>query len=742
MRPRLLLRCFAVAGVLTGGSIMLQLLPARASGSGAAERVSVDSAGAQGSGESYLSRSSTGTPEVGAISYSPIGAASSLASFDSVSNLILPTPSYTPTPIVPWPTPAPAGATQRVSVDSSGAQGNGASSSPSFSAGGRYVAFTSEATNLVPGDTNVSPDVFVHDRSNGVTERVSVDSTGVQGNSISASPSISADGRYVAFGSGATNLVAGDTNLKDDVFVHDRVAGTTELVSLDSTGVQGNGMSLAPSISADGRYVAFWSFASNLVPGDTNATYDVFVHDRVTGATERASVGSAGAQGNSGSYDPSISAGGRCAPVMAYASYLVPGDTNATRDVFVHDRVTGTTERVSVDSAGAQGNNSSDWPSISADGRYVAFDSWASNLVPGDANATDDIFVRDRVTGVTERVSVDSAGAEGNTGGDRPSISADGRYVSFHSVASNLVPEDTNATWDIFVRDRCMDGSCVATPTATPTPPATATIPPATPTIPLATPTIPPTATHTPNPAGDADGDGVIDAADNCATVPNADQANSDANFIDLHVYGKLFDDTTVVNSDNEGDACDFDIDNDGIPNDVEAVVGVVSPPGYCPSATGTTNPLLSDTDDDMVLDSAECVMGTNPVSAASKPPAAPTGDTDHDGLTDAFEAFIGTNPALVDTDSDILLDGVEYKGYSSNPLVLDTDLDGCSDGREAASVNADVKVNSLDMVAVASHFGPRTSGKYIKDFDVNRDGNINSIDMLIQAKLFTSLPC
>ena len=241
----------------------------------------------------------------------------------------------------------------------------------------------------------------------------------------------------------------------------------------------------------------------------------------------------------------------------------------------------------------------------------------------------------------------------------------------------------------------------------------------------------------------DSDGDGVSDATDNCPSIANPAQTNTDGNFIDLHVFGKLFDDITAVFSDNEGDACDAEIDNDGISNTIEAEVG---PAGayhpWCTGATGPTNPLLSDTDDDLVLDGAECAMGTDPLDAASKPPAAPPGDTDHDGLTDAFEATIGTNPALVDTDGDRLLDSVDYKGYQSNPLDIDTDGDACPDGREAASVNADVKVNSLDMVAVASHFGPRTSGKYIKDFDVNKDGNINSIDMLIQAKLFTSLPC
>ncbi len=239
------------------------------------------------------------------------------------------------------------------------------------------------------------------------------------------------------------------------------------------------------------------------------------------------------------------------------------------------------------------------------------------------------------------------------------------------------------------------------------------------------------------------DGDAIAGASDNCPFDSNVAQANRDGNFIDLHVFGKLFDDITVVVSDNLGDICDPDIDNDGLLNEVEPEVAPAgNEHGRCESASAPLDPMLSDTDDDMVLDGAECAMGTDPANAASKPPAAPAGDTDHDGLTDAFEATIGTNPALVDTDGDRLLDSVDFKGYMSSPLALDTDGDVCPDGREAASVNADVKVNSLDMVAVASHFGPRTSGKYIKDFDVNKDGNINSIDMLIQAKLFTSLPC
>ncbi len=331
--------------------------------------------------------------------------------------------------------------TTRVSVDSAEAQSNDDSYYPSVSADGRYVAFASNASNLVPGDTNGSTDVFVRDRHAGTAERVSVKS---------GSPSISADGRYVAFDSFASDLVPGDTNDAVDVFVHDRSSGTTERVSVDSAGAQGNLPSFGPSISSDGRYVAFKSGASNLVPMDTNGQQDVFVHDRWSGATERMSVDSAGTQGNGhSSYitSPSISADGCCVAFDSRASNLVPGDTNGVEDVFVHDLATGSTERVNVDSGGGQGNNFSRGPSISADGRYVAFEN---NVFGGDFG----IFVRDRWTGVIEPVSVDSAGVLGNDPSSRASISSDGRYVAFDSGASNLVPGDTTFRYDVFVHDR------------------------------------------------------------------------------------------------------------------------------------------------------------------------------------------------------------------------------------------------------------------------------------------------
>ncbi|HEV8111507.1 MAG TPA: hypothetical protein VGR31_01900 [Planctomycetota bacterium] len=351
-----------------------------------------------------------------------------------------------------------SGVTECVSVASGGALGAAACSSPSISFYGRYAAFSSYSDNLAPGDTNTCLDVFVRDRQLGTTERVSVNSGGGQSNrdcGVNAT-SISADGRYVAFDSVADNLVAGDVGAWVDVFVHDRQTGVTERVSVDSSGGAGNGDSGTSglAISADGRCVVFMSSAFSLVPGDTNGSVDVFVHDRQTGVTERVSVDSGGIQGNGDSSYPSISGDGRYVAFSSAASNLVPGDTNSAYDVFVHDRQLGTTERASVDSGGAQGNFASTNPVLSTDGSCVAFLSVANNLVAGDSNGHEDVFVHERLTGATERVSVSSAGVQTNSSSYVPSISADGRYVAFDSLATNLVPLDTNGYGDVFVRSR------------------------------------------------------------------------------------------------------------------------------------------------------------------------------------------------------------------------------------------------------------------------------------------------
>jgi len=349
------------------------------------------------------------------------------------------------------------GQTTRVSVTSDGGPANGDSSSPAISADGRYLAFASEATDLVSDDTNGFDDVYLHDRLTGETTRVSLSSAGTEGNSWSRFPAISANGRYVAFLSQASDLVSDDSNNYDDVYLHDRVTGQTERVSLSSGGSGGNGgpaMLSGPSISADGRYVAFHSEASNLVAGDNNSCEDIFVHDQLTGETERVSLSSDGVEGDSWSTSPSISADGRYVAFISWASNLVSGDSNDTDDVYLHNRGTGETERVSLSSDGVEGDSWSTSPSISADGRYVAFASRASNLVSEDNNGNEDIFVRHQSTGQTERISLSSDGTEGNGDSDAPSISADGRYVAFASGASNLASGDSNGNEDILVRDR------------------------------------------------------------------------------------------------------------------------------------------------------------------------------------------------------------------------------------------------------------------------------------------------
>lgn len=346
------------------------------------------------------------------------------------------------------------GTIERVSLTSSGGQSNNTSYFCSMSDSAALVAYASYASNIVPGDTNSRQDIFVRNRVSGQVERVSVSSTGAQANDDSWGGGISSDGRYVVFYSYAGNLVTDDTNSTGDVFVRDRQTGETSRLSLSSSGAQGNGTSYAPVTSADGRFVAFYSDASNLVPGDTNAKTDIFVRDRQTNETTRVSVASNGAQSDGSCNGLVISRDGRYVVFGCTATTLVPSDTNKKHDVFVHDRVTSQTTRVSVSSTGQECNNDS-WPvSVSADCRFVAFLSIASNLVTGDTNRQGDIFIHQRETGITTRVSVDSTGKQGNNASRQAALSGDGRYVAITSLASDLVPGDTNGYHDVFVHDR------------------------------------------------------------------------------------------------------------------------------------------------------------------------------------------------------------------------------------------------------------------------------------------------
>jgi Tol biopolymer transport system component len=400
-------------------------------------------------------------------------------------------------------TTAVASGITRVSVDSAGNQANNGTDFPELSGDGRYVVFSGFASNLVAGDTNNSNDVFVRDLATGITTRVSVDSGEMQANGSSGLASISTDGRYVVFASSASNLVAGDTNNAEDVFVRDLVAGTTTRVgvlgqaSIPQISADGRyvvfvgkgldifvhdmvtntttqaGVDVQPDISADGRYVVFQSSAGNLVPGDTNGVRDVFVRDMIAGTTIRVSVDSAESQATGGnSFEPQISGDGRYVVFESNATNLIIGDTNGSSDIFVRDLVNGTTVRASVDSTGLQGNGGSNHASISSDGRYVVFQSDASNLVAGDSNARQDIFMHDLLTGTTTRLSVDSAGGQANHHSLIPTVSADGSQVAFASNATNLVTNDTNGIGDIFVAQRPLQWNEIAIDVASPDPAA------------------------------------------------------------------------------------------------------------------------------------------------------------------------------------------------------------------------------------------------------------------------------
>ena len=355
-----------------------------------------------------------------------------------------------------------------MSVSSGGVTGNNNSQKPSISGDGRYVVFVSTATNLVAGDTNGVMDVFLRDVIAKTTTRVSVATNGNEGNAESSTwsvPSISSDGRYVAFYSAASNLVAGDTNGFYDVFLRDAISNTTTRISMASNGDQSNGNSQFPTLSSDGRFVAYWSEASNLAPG-VDQRYEIYAYDRQTGVTEHISIGAAGVLANNASSGvPSISTDGRFVTFSSSASNLIAGDTNGFDDIFVRDRLSRETTRVSIDSSGVQANSSSNSPRISADGRFVAYESMASNLVAGDTNTQGDVFLHDRLMGETTRVSVATDGTQGRGYstylGD---VSGEGRYVSFISAAADLLPGRFTGNTDLYLHDRG------APPTNTPTP--------------------------------------------------------------------------------------------------------------------------------------------------------------------------------------------------------------------------------------------------------------------------------
>ncbi|MFJ4264868.1 S-layer homology domain-containing protein [Paenarthrobacter nicotinovorans] len=387
--------------------------------------------------------------------------------------VVAPDPLPEPTP-TPTPTPAPEpgeGAVDLVNLTPGGTTGVDQPTIPAVSADGRFVAFVSASADLAHGiDVNGAEDVFVKDMQTGVTRLVSATASGGSGNGKSGEPSISADGRYVAFSSRATDLVPEDSSRLTDVFVRDMVTGTTKLVSGTPAGTAGDGNSIGPSISGDGQAIAFTSTAKNLVDGSANGSSDVFVRDMTTQTTRLVSVTTAGVVGNGWSSDASISADGNFVAFSSFSDNLAAGDSAAAySDVFVRDLMRGTTKLVSATPSGSVANDASYVPSISGDGRFVAFSSYASDLdtdEPTEARGTNDVFVRDTETGTTQLVSVNPKSGQSNDWSHSPDISSDGRFVSYISTGLNMVTGATTTAEDVYVRDMRTGSTRLATVTA------------------------------------------------------------------------------------------------------------------------------------------------------------------------------------------------------------------------------------------------------------------------------------
>ena len=588
-----------------------------------------------------------------------------------------------------------AGTTERIAVAPDGAQGNGFSDDPALSADGRFVAFRSAASNLVAGDTNGVTDVFVRDREMGAVTRVSVASTGAQGDGISLNPSLSADGRFVAFESNASTLVAADTNGVRDIFLHDRVTGTTERISESAAGVQAAGESFSVRLSGDGRHVAFGSSAPNLVAGDTNSNADVFVRDRSTGALERVSVTAGGTQAAGSSGHPLISADGRFVAFESGDWNFVPGDSNGWTDVFLKDRADGSVTRVSVSSDGTQADEASTPQGISADGRYVLMGSWAANLVAGDTNGDFDVFLHDTSDGSTERMSVAADGSESNDRAWSAALSPDGRFVAFESSASNLVSGDSNAARDVFLRDReadtlerasvtfaggqangdsvegalSADGRHVAF-----TGYGNSYVP---------GDTNGRQEVFVRDRAGDRDGDGLANRADNCPDEANADQADQDG--------------------DGQGDACDSDRDGDGAANAGDNCPD--APNGDQADADGDGRGDVCDGDRD---------GDTVPNAGDNCPDAANVDQADQDGdtLGDACDA---------DRDGDMVSDASDNCPTVDNRDQADRDADGLGDACDADR-DGDGEANGSDNC-------PDTANADQADWDADGEGDICDAD-------------
>lgn len=574
-------------------------------------------------------------------------------------------------------TAAAPGDTTRISVNDAGQEGMGNSTSASVSDDGRFVAFESLATNLVPNDTNGVADIFVRDRETGTTVRASVSSSGGQANLWGSRwPAISGNGRFVAFGSDADNLVPNDTNDTTDIFVRDLVSNATERVSVPTGAAQSvGGGAYYVAINYDRRFVAFLSGASDLVPGDTNGQPDIFVRDRQTGVTERVNVSSSGAQSSGGVGRMRLSSDGRYVVFESDAPDLVESDTNGTRDIFIRDRLAGTTILASGNAAGVQGNALSSDPAMSADGRYVGFFSSASNLVAGDGNGTTDAFVKDMQSGEVTLESRNSDGVQTTMPTSAVSLSADGRVISFVT----RLPESGSpapSSYQVYVRDRVAqtthmasvsslgvmstgvanlwtdvngDGSLVIFGSSD-----DSLVPGGNGGSDIYAHELEP-----PAPCGDptdTDCDGVLNGSDNCPADFNPDQGDADGDGT-----GNVCDpDDDNDGLDDTADPCPFttDCDGDGLGDASDNCPAVANPTQDDFDGDGAGDPCDTDSDGDGLPNDADpcdlahdCDGDGHPDLGDNCPAVANPGqqDTDGDYLGDACEPCLVDPPSCID---------------------------------------------------------------------------------------------
>lgn len=350
------------------------------------------------------------------------------------------------------------GTTVRAGLNGVGLEPDASLVGRAISTDGRWAVFESYATDIVFGDTNGDQDVFLRDNLVGVNQRLSVSSAGAQANGYSGSACGTPDGKLVVFGSRATNLDAvGDTDTFVDVFVRDIGPATTSRLGLLPSALP-NGDCVPLDVSSDARYVLFESRATNLDPADTQPQYDVYLHDRQSGATELVSVSVTGGGADSDVRSGAVSDDGRYVVFASIASNLIPIDSNGQSDIFLRDRTLGTTSRISLGVGGTEIDHWADLPTISADGRFAAFSSWASNLVVGDTNGSYDQFLYELATGTMERISVGPNGAQtfGETA-PRPSMmSADGSVIAYYGGFAGVVPTQPYANSQVYVHDRTL----------------------------------------------------------------------------------------------------------------------------------------------------------------------------------------------------------------------------------------------------------------------------------------------